>query len=249
MSRVLPVSLAACLLAAVFAAPAAAHNRSPVVGYWPLNEMRGQVAYDWSGNRNHGELGSTAGVDDNDPSWIRGRIFGGLNFDGNDFVRIPSSPELEPAEMTVAAFFRGTASPGKFKYLVSKGATDCWTGSFGLYTGNSGGIGFYISDGETWTNSPEVASDIWDGRWHFAAGTFDGETVRLFIDGVQVGSGTPSDLELGYDLATSDDGYMGQYGGTCDLRMTGDLDEVQIWRRALPIDEIWQRLRALGIRL
>ena len=73
--------------------------------------------------------------------------------------------------------------------------------------------------------------------------------MRLYIDGVQVGSGSPTDLELGYGLPTTDDAGMGAYVGTCDLRMTGDLDEVQIWRRALPISEIWQRLQALGIRL
>jgi hypothetical protein len=248
MPRVLTVSLAACVLAAVFAAPASANN-SPIAGYWPLNEMRGQVAYDWSGNGNHGRLGSTTGVDDNDPSWIRGRIFGGLHFDGNDFVRIPAAPELNASKVTVAAFFRGTGSPGQYKYLVSKGADECETGSFGLYTGIGGGMAFYISDGVEFTVSPAAGTEVWDGRWHFAAGTFDGETVRLYIDGVQVGSGSPTDLELGYGLPTTDDAGMGAYVGTCDLRMTGDLDEVQIWRRALPISEIWSRLRALGIRL
>ena len=48
----------------------------PLVGWWPLNEGRGQTAYDWSGKGNHGQLGSTAGVDANDPTWIKGRWFG-----------------------------------------------------------------------------------------------------------------------------------------------------------------------------
>ena len=47
----------------------------PLSGYWPLNEGKGQVVRDWSGNGNHGQLGSTPGVDANDPSWIKGAFF------------------------------------------------------------------------------------------------------------------------------------------------------------------------------
>lgn len=57
------------------------------------------MAHDWSGHGNHGQLGSTPGVDNNDPTWIRG-IFGlgyGLNFSGDDFVAIPDSDALEPS--------------------------------------------------------------------------------------------------------------------------------------------------------
>ena len=35
-------------------------------------------------------------------------------------------------------------------------------------------------------------ASVWDGKWHHVAGTFDGSTVRLYVDGVQVGTGTPA---------------------------------------------------------
>ncbi|MHC4265330.1 MAG: LamG domain-containing protein [Planctomycetota bacterium] len=41
-----------------------------LVGYWDFDEGEGQVAYDMSINANNGQLGSTAGDDDNDPEWI-----------------------------------------------------------------------------------------------------------------------------------------------------------------------------------
>jgi len=34
---------------------------------------------------------------------------------------------------------------------------------------------------------------------------------------------------------------LGAYGGTCDLSLTGDLDEVSIWKKALPVAEIWKK--------
>ena len=71
----------------------AAATDFPLSAYWPLNEGKGQVVRDWSGKGNHGQLGSTPGVDANDPSWIKGIFFWsyGLHFDGGDFVSIPDS--------------------------------------------------------------------------------------------------------------------------------------------------------------
>ncbi len=71
------VSLAAVTATLALAAPSAAQaNTFPLVGWWPMNEGSGQTVRDWSGRGNHGFLGSTTAVDDNDPSWIRGRLPG-----------------------------------------------------------------------------------------------------------------------------------------------------------------------------
>ena len=218
----------------------------PLVGWWPMNEGSGQVIRDWSGHGNNGTLGNSAGVDDQDPAWIRG-VFAGsaLSFGGNDMVRIPDSTSLEPANVTVAAWIRGTGSPGQYKYVVSKGANGCASGSYGLYTSDNGGLAFYIGDGsQNFVRSPEAPTSIWDGKWHNAAGTFDGRTVRLFIDGVEVGSGTPSSTPITYNPPDGG-GVIGDYGGTCDLFFVGDVDGVQIWSRALPVADIWRFLRAL----
>src|ERR1700754_4060612 len=121
MSRAL---FAAAVTAATIAlaAPTAASAQSfPLVGWWPMNEGSGQVVRDWSGHGNNGQLGSTAGADDNDPSWIPGVWSGSaLRFAGNDFVSIPDSASLQPQQMTIAAWVRGTSSPGNFKYVVAK---------------------------------------------------------------------------------------------------------------------------------
>jgi Concanavalin A-like lectin/glucanases superfamily len=216
----------------------------PLSGYWPLNEGKGQVVRDWSGNGNHGQLGSTPGVDDNDPSWIKGAFFWsyGLHFDGGEFVTIPDSSDLEPQQLTVSTWFRGSGSPGTFKYLVAKGSNLCETASYGLYTAGSGGLAFYVGDGNAYgyTLSPEAPASVWDGKWHNASGTFDGATVRLFIDGKEIGSGVARGTPIGYGTPAGNT-TLGTYGGTCDLSLTGDLDEVSIWKKALPVAEIWKK--------
>jgi Concanavalin A-like lectin/glucanases superfamily len=241
---------AAILAALIFPGMASAASYDfPLSGYWPMNEGRGQVVRDWSGNGNNGQLGSTAGVDANDPSWIRG-IYGwsyGLHFNGGQFVTIPDSNDLEPQQLTVSAWFRGSGSPGEFKYLVAKGSNECVTGSYGLYTGVYGGLAFYVSDASasTFTASPAATPAVWDGKWHNASGTFDGETVRLFIDGKEIGTGTPrGGAPIGYDTPGGST-TVGTYGGTCDLSFTGDLDEVSIWKKPLPIAEIWKKAAIL----
>jgi hypothetical protein len=161
-------------------------------------------------------------------------------------VHVPDSPDLEPAEITVSAFFRAASSPGQWRYIVSKGAINCHAASYGLYTASRDGLAFYISDGSRFTFSPGAGTEVWDGRWHHAAGTFDGETVRLYVDGVEVGTGTPASADLGYDLETTDDGFLGAYGGTCERLILGDVDEVSIWAKALPVWRLRTILQALA---
>ena len=111
MRRLAPIALICAAAAAAFPAAASAAS-SPLSAYWPLNEGRGQTVYDWSGNGNHGTLGSTSSADIHDPAFIAGKLFLGLRFSGDQFVRIPSSPSLETPNVSVAAFVRAPVSPG-----------------------------------------------------------------------------------------------------------------------------------------
>ncbi len=45
-------------------------NESGLVAYWKFDENSGQIAFDETSNNYHGTLGSTTGVDVNDPSWF-----------------------------------------------------------------------------------------------------------------------------------------------------------------------------------
>jgi Concanavalin A-like lectin/glucanases superfamily len=244
-------SLAAALAAASLAlvAPSAAHaNSFPLVGWWPMNEGSGQTVRDWSGRGNNGTLGTTTAVETNDPAWIKGVFLGSaLRFDGDDFVSIPGNSALEPARLTVAAWIRGDTSPGPLKYVMSKGSVACLTSSYGVYTGSGGGLAFYVADNPYhYFVTPEAPATVWDGKWHHVAGTFDGAVVRLFVDGVEVGTGTPAATTIDYNLG-SDGGQIGNYPGTCTdaLTLKGDVDGVQVWSQALPISSIWNTLRSL----
>jgi len=227
------LGLTVLLVALAAAIPSSASAATNLGAFWHLDESSGTTAVDTSGNANNGTVNGAAR--------IAGRFGRSLHFDGNDNVLIPRSPTIEPAAVTVEGWVRGTSTPGLYKHIVSVGANSCEVASYGLYTGIGGGVSFYVSGGSSaqLAVSPAAApASIWDGAWHHVAGTYDGTAVRLFVDGTEVGSGTPATLTIAYPL-TFPDGLLGSFGGaSCLLDYIGDLDEPRIWRRALSAQEL-----------
>ncbi|HEY3829717.1 MAG TPA: LamG domain-containing protein [Solirubrobacteraceae bacterium] len=212
----------------VAAAPAGADILP--VGTWSFNEGKGSVARDSSGHHDDGHLEGLA-------QWTKGRFQDGLSFDGSTAgVDVPDSPLLEPAAVTVSAWVNSSASPGIYRYIVAKGGNGCSAASYGLYTGPGGGIAFYVSrdGGYAWTLSPTVEpSSIWNGQWHNVVGTYDGSSVKLYLDGRQIGSGTPDTAPIPYGLPTSNDLEIGAYPWCSSSDFSGNIDEVKVFNRAL----------------
>jgi hypothetical protein len=205
-----------------------------------LNEGSGQLTADVSGKGHEGRLGASAAPDSHDPAWVPGRFGRGLRFLGEDnqYVALARPATLAPARITVAAWIRRLGTPGRWRYVVSSGGQDCKFASFGLYTGPTDGLAFYISGGGRYELSPSAAaSTAWDGAWHYAVGTYDGAHVRLYLDGVEVGAGSPTGLAIDYGLA-SREVYLGTYRGSCERPFTGDVDEVEIHDEALSAAEV-----------
>jgi hypothetical protein len=117
--------------------------------------------------------------------------------------------------------------------------------SFEMNVGNGGGIHFsvYDANGVGFASAPAQAWTIKDDVWHHLAGTFDGSVVRMFQDGVEVGTAVvvPSGFEIGYGpLGESSISYLGSQWGP-DWGFRGDLDDLIIWDRALTAEEIATR--------
>lgn len=229
---------AAALAVIALAIPSSA--AAETLARWPLDEGSGQVTADISGNGHDGRLGLSGGIDSHDPDWVAGRFGNALRFDGdsNDFVTIGAPGSLRPARISVQAWVRRLGSPGSWRYIVSSGASACDSAPYGLYSGFGGGLAFYVSDRNRYVLSGEAtAGAVWDGNWHLAAGTYDGQRVRLYVDGAPVGSGTPGALGIHYGGSVSSV-FVGTYRGSCDLPFTGDIDEITINDRALTPGQI-----------
>ncbi len=172
--------------------------------------------------------------------FVAGRAGDAFAFSEGGYLEIPNARVLEPETITVAAWVRRDAPPSEPAYLLSKGANACIAASYALYTGQTGGLLFYVSDDRAIDYSADAGRGIWDNSWHFVAGSYDGEFVRLFVDGREVGTPTPAAVEeIGYRLPDGDSLYLGAYRGTCESRFDeGSLDEVRLFDRALTAAQI-----------
>jgi hypothetical protein len=223
-------SFFALCLTVVLAGTMAATASAEPLGAWSLDEGSGQVATDVTGNGHDGRLGERTSADDNDPSWVSGRFGGGLRFLGDhDRYAVLRGPEtLGTQQVTVSAWVRRLGTPGMWRYVVSNGAAGCDFASYGMYTGFGGGLAFYVSDDAHYVRAPEADQNaVWDGAWHHAVGTYDGQRVRLYLDGAEIGAGTATGLKVAYD-SPSTGAYIGAYRGSCERPFTGDVDEVGI---------------------
>jgi concanavalin A-like lectin/glucanase superfamily protein len=180
-------------------------------------------------------------------SYAAGEVADAFSFGGTEYVQVPQSATLEPATLTIDAWVNAAASPGLFRYIVSKGGLGDTGGSYALYTGASGGLQFYIFDGTLIHFSQDAGGGVWDGSWHHVAGSFDGAALHLFVDGVEAGSAVPAATTIAYGLSGGDvtnDLFIGNYNPNCTgcllgpYAFTGEIDEVELFQRALSSAEI-----------
>jgi hypothetical protein len=228
---------AACiaLLGVLWLGAGSAHAAPAVLAHWRFDEGAGQAAADASGRGNDGQLGASVAGDAAEPAWTAGHDGGSaLAFGGADYVSVPDTAALEPGHVAVDAWVRRAGSPGVWRYVLSKGSLGCDRSAYGLYSGWAGGMSFYVSSSTSYFISPEVpAATVWDGSWHHVIGSYDGDRVRLWIDGAHVGSGTAANIAIAYGTASKSI-YVGIYRGSCDLGFDGAIDDIKVWDDAPP---------------
>jgi hypothetical protein len=214
-----------------------------LVGAWRMDEQAGSTRVtDSSGHGNHGVL-----VDvDPATAWTGGPVQGALHLGTGGWVKIEPSPSLDSisAAVTVAAWVNKPASNGdQFYAVVTRQYLSGGREHYGLFLAQDGRVRFEVfNDGPIYPGC-ESPAPVAPGEWRHLAGTFDGAVLRLYIDGLercthQLARAIPpgaTPLLLG---ANSNDA-----SGIPGRRLGGQLDEVLLYRRALPADEV-KRLAA-----
>ena len=194
-----------------------------LAGHWPFEEGRGAAAADASGNIRHGSLVSG-------PVWRAGRTGGGLALSGRGaHVAIDASSGLNDLEIFSATAWIKLPASGREQVIVDQRID--WDEGFAMYVNTSGRLLAYLNE-DSLTGSARLDDDA----WHHVAAVYDGEELKLFVDGQQDGSDW------------MDEGAMAAEGGfriggpTWDREdpsyFSGVLDEVRLYNRPLSDEEV-----------
>jgi Concanavalin A-like lectin/glucanases superfamily/Bacterial Ig-like domain/Bacterial Ig domain len=201
---------------------AAATSKGPVAVYG-FDEGTGNILRDLSGNNLHGSfLGAT---------WQTGRFGKSLEFNGVDnWLTVPANTLLDfTTAVTIEAWVYPTTLAG-WRTVVFKETPTGHT--YALYAaGDALGAGGHMQmalDGKA-----HQTTQLPIGQWSHLTTTYDGQSVRLFVNAVQVASAAASGPVVVSDgvLRIGGNNPWGEY-------FVGRIDEVRLYDRALGATEI-----------
>jgi len=196
-----------------------------IVGNWLFYYLKGgDHLHDFSGKGNHGTI--------NGPVWKDGSYGWALDFDGNDdYVKVLNSASLKNVGYVTASMWINLDNLNDQNFYTHKNGDDGH--EIVIFNGD---LGLWVKIAGTWYSANVVASDyLTTDTWYHLVGTYDGLTIRLYVDGSEVSSNT---IDQGPIPAIDADLCIGQNQFTGGAFVDGTIDEFRIYNRALSSSEI-----------
>jgi hypothetical protein len=223
-----------CLAAiAGFSASAAEPPKGLVLHFSFDQAGVGGVVADRSGQNNNGRA--------SDAQWTSaGKQGGGCEFAPiGGHIRVANNASLNVKQATFAAWFKTSKSDATWRPILDKRSERGYAlgiGGDAQDLPSRGKLAFAINGGTPCLSDNAVA----DGAWHHAAATFDGENLRLYVDGQPQKQVIPRHAEI---AANADDLIIGVNDSNPSPQEKGRsfdglIDDVMIFNRALSADEI-----------
>ena len=189
-------------------------------------------ATDSSDNANDGETrGAVEFVDD-------GKFGEALYFpkQGGSFVLVPHNDAFHVTEMTITLWAK-QENAGDRQVIISNRKNGETTRSFQVkIESNSVFPEFNFTNGGDWqgTDNVRATTDMGDGEWHHISATYDGETMKIYVDGA-LERESPRNEEP--DQPGSPLAIGGQFESGSNP-FSGTLDEIALFNTALDQDDI-----------
>lgn len=200
-------------------------NAEDLVLHLSFDELNGKVSKDSSEFRNDVTFTGS-------PKLVEGKFGNAIDFDGKTHGEVPDHSSIDIVDGITIEFWAKLRAGADVQTGVEKGPT--W--GAGLYTLAAfyrGGSILQFFDLPDNCDDENVGGSILDGNWHFMAGTWDGNTIKLYIDGV-----LDKQLDCKGELVPNNGAlYIGARGGK-ERYVTGALDEIKIYNYALTEDEL-----------
>jgi uncharacterized repeat protein (TIGR01451 family) len=212
-----------------------------MTAWWPFDEPSGTTANDLAGVPNNGTLV-------NGPTHIAGMVGGALRFDGvNDHVTVADHAELNfgTGDLSIDAWIRTTGTTDILPIVDKRATVGNLPRGYTLFLFN-GRLAFQLADavGTGFTNYISNAS-VNDGNWHHVAVTVQrtggSPSLILYVDGMPAPGGTFTNPRTG-NLTNTAQLWIGRRipvpGAQAARYFIGDIDEVELFNRALSQQEI-----------
>lgn len=185
-------------------------------------------------------IGPNDGSLQNGTTFSAGLVGQAFSFDGvDDFIDVQDDDSLNPqTEVTIDAWVKPASSgPGR---PIAQKVSSTNDGGYSFETthnpfGPDNGLSWAI-----WTGGlPRIlitpAGVLTPNVWHHVAATYDGASMRIYVDGVQRASGPANAGEVD---TTGADFVIGRNTAFPSFVFHGQIDEVEYYRRALAPEEI-----------
>lgn len=205
-----------------------------LVSYWTLdkNDIKGEIVKDVWG-KNDGEFRGN-------PKMVEGKIGEALKFNGSsDYVMIKKDQSLNITDaITVEAWVNLDSVSG------AKQIATMWTSSAGYQPWFENST-FMLRLNNGTGNFDAKYSGLSAKVWYHVAGTWDGNTIRAYVNGKE---GVPVGMNGKINIPDTNLN-IGSYNNGAGEFFGGVIDEVRIYNRALSKDEINQNLIAQGLAI
>jgi concanavalin A-like lectin/glucanase superfamily protein len=227
--------------------PQVAIGDPDLVGWWKFDEGTGTSVVDWSGHGHHGTLSGT-------PQWVAG-LFGGaldLEYDNAaDGVAIPGI-DVDAAGISLTAWLKPESFSQHDARIIDKGidVTSSDHAWWMMSTNSTGGniiLRFRLKTDASDTTTTQFASagGLAIGEWAHAAAIWNGSSMILYQDGVEVGR----EDKAGDAVAVNPDAsmYIGNQLASPDSSgrrpWDGLIDDVRVYSKGLTVDELKDVMR------
>ena len=203
-----------------------------LIAHWPLLEGSGATASDTTGNGHSGTL-------NNSPDWN----INGLGFDGqNDYVDV-GTLDASSQELTLAAWVQSDQLDNctyRDCRIISKATGTAEQSHYWMLStirvGNQTRLRFRLKTNDITTTLIASAGNLTNGEMFHATAVYDGNTMRLYKDGVEVGNLIKTGI-INTDNTVQT--WIGGNPNNASIRpWKGTIADVRVYQQALSATEI-----------
>ena len=206
-----------------------------LTAWWKFDETSGTSASDSSGNSHTGTL-------ENGASFTSGYVNNAVNFDGDNDRVSCGTWNVTGSAITICCWFKADSFTGSYydgrlvaKTTSTASADHTWMLS-GIKEGTSNKrLRFRLKTGGSTSTLIASSGNMATDTWYHGAAVYNGSTMKLYLDGDEVGSTSKSG-----SITTSSAGIsIGQNpSGAGDVPWDGLIDDVRIYEYALSESEL-----------